>query len=96
MTLTLANPTSNSYTYNACSRILERESGGAWTLVQEQRMCTMIAHLLGPRSNRTEITELSGGLEPGRYRVVIALTEEAPGTAPQSTRATSAPFTVGG
>src|SRR5688500_13867653 len=34
MTLTLVNPTGNSYAYNPCTRTLERENGGAWVEIQ--------------------------------------------------------------
>jgi len=93
MTLTLVNPTGNSYAYNPCTRTLERENGGAWVEIQEMRMCTMIAHILQARSSRTEQTELTTGLEPGRYRVVLALTVEGSGTPSRSVRL-RAPITV--
>jgi hypothetical protein len=96
MTLTLSNRTGNSYTYNPCTRIVERESGSSWTPVLEQRMCTMIAHVLSPRSTRTETTDLPTGLQPGRYRVAIVLSASAPGGESRSVRAISAPFDVGG
>jgi hypothetical protein len=94
MTLTFVNPTRNRYTYNPCTRTLEREVGGAWRKVEEMRMCTMIAHILEPRSTRVERTELTEGLEPGRYRVIVALTEESTSTPSRSVNATSAPITV--
>jgi hypothetical protein len=94
MTLTFVNPTPNRYTYNPCTRTLEREVGSTWREIQEMRMCTMIAHILEPRSSRVERTELTEGLEPGRYRVIVALTEESTSTPSRSVRATSAPITV--
>lgn len=93
MTLTLVNPTGNSYAYNPCTRLLEREVGGAWVERRENRICTMIAHILSPRTSRSEKTELSSGLEPGRYRVVLLLTVEGSGTPARSARV-SAPITV--
>ena len=79
MSLTLINPTSNSYAYNPCTRLLEREVSGRLTQLEEMRMCTMIAHILAPRSRRTETTELTNGLEPGRYRVILLLSSDSPG-----------------
>ena len=76
VTLTIVNGTSSKYYFNPCTRVLERESGSAWTEVREERMCTMIAHVLDAKSTRTEQTELSDGLAPGRYRVVVAFTED--------------------
>lgn len=92
MTLTLVNPTSNSYAYNPCTRLLEREVSGAWIELQEMRVCTMIAHILAPRSSRTETTELTKGLEPGRYRVVLLLGPQRRGGADRVRL--SAPITV--
>lgn len=93
MMLTLVNPTSSSYAYNPCTRLLERESGSGWVEVREERICTMIAHILAPRSRRTENTELTAGLEPGRYRVILSLTVEGSGVPSRSVRI-SAPINV--
>ncbi len=87
--LTLVNPTSHSYTYNPCERQLERAAGGVWTQVPEQRMCAMIAHILQPFSHRDEATELPLGLQPGRYRVTIALSSEDLGAPSRSVGAIS-------
>lgn len=94
MTLTLVNGTTDSYAYNPCTRLLERESGGAWTRIEETRMCTMIAHILRPRETRVEKTELTSGLEAGRYRIIILLTVEGTGTPAGSVRAVSDPIAV--
>lgn len=91
--LTLVNPTSSSYAYNPCTRLIEREVGGSWVEIREDRICTMIAHILAPRSRRSEKTELTAGLEAGRYRVILALTVEGSGTPSRSVRV-SAPITV--
>jgi hypothetical protein len=91
VTLTITNASDKRYTFNPCTRIVERETGGSWTEVREERMCTMIAHLLEPRATRTEKTEL-GTLAPGRYRLVVAFSEDTP--AGGAVRALSAPITV--
>ena len=94
MTLTLENPTAEGYTFNPCTRALERESGGRWAAVDEGgRICTMEAWLLQPRSTRSGPTSLPASLPAGRYRVVLDLVPENP--AGQRVRAVSAPFTVG-
>lgn len=94
MTLTLVNPTSNSYAYNPCTRSIEREVSGRWTQLEEMRMCTMIAHILAPRSRRTERTELTSGLESGSYRVVLVLSPQGPGVPGSGGVRLSAPITV--
>ena len=94
MTLTLVNGTRDSYAYNPCTRLLDRENGGTWTRIEETRMCTMIAHILKPRETRVEKTELTSGLEAGRYRVIIQLTVEGTGTPSRAARAVSEPITV--
>ena len=92
-TLTIVNHTSAEWTFNPCTRTLERESGTAWQVVPEGRMCTMEAWILGPNATRTAPTSFGGSLEPGRYRLVIAF---ASASAPRgsSARATSAPVTI--
>ena len=94
MTLTVVNGTRERYAYNPCTRLLERDSAGAWTRIEETRLCTMIAHILGPRETRVEKTELTGGLEAGRYRVIILFTVEGTGTPSGTARAVSEPITV--
>jgi len=95
VTLTIVNGTGSQYFYNPCTRILERESSGAWTEVKEDRMCTMIAHVLDARATRTETTELGDGLAAGRYRIVVAFTEETPaGQQSRSVRAVTSPISV--
>lgn len=92
--LTLTNPTDNRYTYNACTRVLEREEGGVWLEVREDRMCTMIAMVLDAKSTRTDTTDVGADLQAGRYRVVLALTEDAGPGASRSVRVRSAPIGV--
>lgn len=95
VTLTIVNGTGSQYFYNPCTRVLERESGGSWSEVREERMCTMIAHVLDARATRTESTDLGESLTAGRYRMAVQFTEEAPaGQQSRSVRAVTAPFTV--
>jgi hypothetical protein len=92
--LRLVNTSSAQYTYNPCQRIIERDSSGTWTEVREERMCTMIAHLLEPGKTNDEETEMAEKIAPGRYRLVIVLNEESPG-ASRAVRAVSDALTVG-
>ena len=95
MTLTLENKGAAHYTFNPCSRSLERAEGSTWKPVDEPgRMCTMEAWLLDAHATRSGPTELPSPLAPGRYRVVVRLTmERADGTG-SSVTAVSAPVTV--
>ncbi|HEX6048061.1 MAG TPA: immunoglobulin-like domain-containing protein [Gemmatimonadaceae bacterium] len=80
VTLTLDNRSGSSYAFNPCTRSIEREDKGAWTTVPEpDRMCTMEAWILDPKGSRSGQTELPSPLPPGRYRVVVRMTREAPG-----------------
>lgn len=92
-TLTIGNRTKEEWTFNPCTRTLERESGTTWQVVPEGRMCTMEAWILGPNATRTAPTSFGGSLEAGRYRLVIAFSSagEPRGT---SVRATSAPLSI--
>jgi len=91
--LTIVNHTKREWSFNPCTRTLERESGTGWQVVPEGRMCTMEAWILGPDATRTAPTSFGGSLEAGRYRLVIAFSSaSAPGSG--STRATSAPVTI--
>jgi hypothetical protein len=94
MELTLINPTNNTYTYNPCTRLLERAVSGRWTQLEERRICTMIAHVLAPRSRRNERTELTSGLEPGSYRVILVLSASGPGVPGSAGVRLTAPITV--
>ena len=92
-TLTIVNHTGRGWTFNPCTRTLEREAGATWQVVPEGRMCTMEAWILRPGETRTAPTSFGSSRDAGRYRLVIAFaTEGAP--AGQSTRATSAPVAI--
>ena len=95
MTLTLENKGAAHYTFNPCSRSLERAEDSAWKPVDEPgRMCTMEAWLLDAHATRSGPTELPSPLAAGRYRVVVRLTmERADGTG-TAVSAASEPLTV--
>ena len=95
VTLTFENKSASSYTFNPCTRSVERESGGAWaTVPEENRMCTMEAWVLDPHGTRSGATELPATMAPGRYRVVVRMSmETSPGTA-AAVSAISDPITV--
>ena len=96
MTLTFENRSAVGYTFNPCQRSIEREDGGTWKpLPDEDRVCTMEAWLLGPRSTGTGPTQLPATIPSGRYRVVVRMGVESPGaTAASTITAVSDPFTV--
>ena len=91
MTLTLENASASSYSFNPCTRTIEREAGSSWTAVPDEgRMCTMQAWILDPHGTRSGPTELPASLTPGRYRVVIRLTPEPPSPASGASTAVNA------
>ena len=93
--LRIVNETGDSYTYNPCTRTVERLSGtDTWTEVKEDRICTMIAHVLDPNATRTERTELGEQLTPGSYRLVVRFTRDAANKPAQSIAAYTLPITV--
>jgi hypothetical protein len=100
--LKITNSSTRRFTYNPCTRTLEREDDGVagkWAEVKEDRMCTMIAHVLDPNSTRNEQTELGEELAPGRYRMLVRFANDSPSRARKATDAVSvtaysAPFTV--
>lgn len=96
MTLTFENKGAASYSFNPCTRSVEREDGTTWTTVPDEgRMCTMQAWVLDPHGTRSGPTELPAPLAPGRYRIVVRLTPEQPaGTSSPAVSAISDPITV--
>jgi len=96
MTLTLENKSAASFTFNPCTRSIERQDGAVWTaLPDEGRMCTMEAWLLDPHGTRSGATDLPSPLPAGRYRVVVRLTrEQTAGAAAAAMTAVSDPITV--
>jgi hypothetical protein len=96
LTLTFENKSASSYTFNPCTRSVERESGGSWSTVPEEgRICTMEAWILDPHGTRSGATELPPSIGPGRYRIVVRMTMESSGGATASAvSAISDPITV--
>ena len=91
--LTIVNHTKQEWSFNPCTRTLERESGAGWQVVPEGRMCTMEAWILGAGATRTAPTSFGGSLEAGRYRLVIGFASPGAPARP-GVRATSAPVTI--
>ena len=94
VTLTFENKSGGKYTFNPCSRSLEREQSGSWVAVPDAgRMCTMEAWVLDAHGTRTGDTELDSRLEAGRYRIVVRMSPDTP-NATTSISAVSDPITV--
>jgi hypothetical protein len=68
VTLSLSNQTAWPVGYNLCTSLLERESGGSWEPVREDRICTMELRMLAPGGEARDQIELAPTLEPGMYR----------------------------
>ena len=93
VTLTLTNRGQRGLGYNACTRIIERESNGAWTAVPEpDRVCTMELRLLDRGQTVREQTDLPR-TTPGRYRVALNFSDES-SSAGGPLRVFSAPFEI--
>jgi len=92
--LRVVNETADTFTYNPCMRVVERQSDSTWTEVKEERICTMIAHMLEPNARRTERTELGEDLPPGTYRILLRFTPDTPATRAKAVNARSEPITV--
>lgn len=93
VTLTLTNRGQRELGYNACTRIVERESNGAWTAVPEpDRVCTMELRLLDKGQTVKEQTDLPR-TTPGRYRLALNFSHES-SSAGGPLRVFSAPFTI--
>lgn len=94
VTLTFENKSGTKYTFNPCSRSLERERDGSWVAVPDAgRMCTMEAWVLDAHGTRTGDTELDSPLDAGRYRVVVRMSPDTP-NATAAISAVSDPITV--
>lgn len=91
--LTLTNRGQRELGYNACTRIIERESNGAWTAVPEpDRVCTMELRLLDRGQTVKEQTDLPR-TTAGRYRLALNFSDES-ANAGGPLRVTSAPFDI--
>jgi hypothetical protein len=94
VTLTFENKSGSKYTFNPCSRSLEREQNGSWVAVPDPgRMCTMEAWVLDAHGTRSGDTELDSPLDAGRYRIVVRMSPDAP-NATSAISAVSDPITV--
>lgn len=94
--LTIVNRSDARFSFNPCTRAVQREVAGAWETVPEpDRVCTMEAWLLDPGATRTATTELPATLAGGRYRMALSLTRDGQQPPAEATVATSPPFTVG-
>jgi hypothetical protein len=95
VTLTVQNGRADTIAFNPCTRTLEAERAGTWSLVPEpQRICTMEAWILGPGERREGPTELPADLSVGRYRAVLAFTVESANPSTERLEARSAPFSL--
>lgn len=93
--LTIVNHSATRYSFNPCTRVIEREANGAWSAIPDEgRMCTMEAWLLEPNATRTATTDLPNPLPPGRYRLTIAFTADGQTPPAAATQAASPPITV--
>lgn len=68
VTLTLSNGSAAAIGYNLCTSGLERQSGGAWQAVAEDRVCTMELRTLEPGAQARFSLRLPPGVEAGDYR----------------------------
>jgi hypothetical protein len=95
LTLTVHNGSTDTVTFNPCTRAIEREQSGSWTALPEpQRICTMEAWILAPGEQRAGPTELPADLAPGHYRAVLAFTVESAKSGSGRLEARTAPFAV--
>lgn len=92
-TLTIVNRGALGWSFNPCTRTLEREDGGTWTAVPEGRMCTMEAWILKPHETRTAPLDFGPTLGAGRYRLVIGFVGDGD-PAGRRIRARTAPVTI--
>ena len=78
--LRIVNGTQHQLGYNACTRTIERNTGGnSWSPVTETgRMCTMHLALIQPRSERGDNTDLPAALAAGTYRLTLRFSPQAP------------------
>ena len=91
---TLVNHTGETYSFNPCTRTIERKSGDSWVAVPEgQRMCTMIARLLMPNASDPVEFTLSDSLS-GTVRAVITFGRERAPMGSPAVKAESQPFTI--
>ncbi|HEX6535268.1 MAG TPA: hypothetical protein VF041_11755 [Gemmatimonadaceae bacterium] len=75
--LTIANHAHASYSFNPCTRTVERQTASGWeALAEPDRICTMEAWLLAPDSTRNATTTLPTSIAAGTYRLALSMTRE--------------------
>lgn len=87
--LQLVNRSTGEVGYNLCTTRLEHRRGGAWTVMPDDRVCTMELRLLAPADSAASERPLDRSLAAGEYRLVAVV--DAGG---QMREVASAPFTV--
>jgi hypothetical protein len=91
--ITVTNDVQRNLGYNACTRVIERETGADWTVVPEpDRICTMELRLLARGETVTEETDLPA-LPAGRYRIALSFSDQSP-EAGAPVRGLTEPFVV--
>jgi hypothetical protein len=75
VTLVLENGSQSRIGYNMCFHALEKRSGDSWAFAEEMedRICTLILHILEAGESAQYPTSLPEGLPAGEYRFRIAL-----------------------
>lgn len=93
--MAIVNGTDDTFVFNPCVRVVERQTGTGWTPIEEpDRVCTMEGWLLGPRETQNASTELPATLAPGRYRLGIPMSRDVGAPTDEKVVATSEPFAV--
>jgi hypothetical protein len=68
------NTVATEFWFNPCERFVELHLNNRWTrLPDELRVCNAMAYILQPNSQRVELVDVPGGLEPGTYRFVFVM-----------------------
>ena len=91
--LTIVNPESVVFWYNACTRHIEKKEGTEWIPGPESlRVCTAHVDRLEAGATVADSTDLDIGLDPGEYRLAIDFLADT--QAEESIRVLSNPFLV--
>ena len=91
--LTIVNPESVVFWYNACSRHIEKKEGAEWIPGPESlRVCTAHVDRLEAGATLADSTDLDIGLVPGEYRLAIDFMADT--QAEESIRVLSNPLLV--
>ena len=68
VSLTLTNSSQSTVGYNLCASQLMRRTGGAWTVVPTQQVCTMEIRGLPPGESAQFRHSLPPGVQAGEYQ----------------------------